>query len=318
MRMLADGDPDAHLRRRALALALALGALTVVHFTIGVASHPQHVVHVGLELGYLLVVIAAAVWFGVRGGLAAGAGAAAALGAHALSSWSGQPMENANQLAMMAVFVAVGAVAGGLVDAQFRAKREKIIEALAALESALGFRDDATRLHGERVAALAVDMGRALGFDAASLERLRLAALVHDLGKIGIADDVLMKPEELTPAERHHIEQHPRIAAEILRHLHGAQAVSRIVASHHERIDGSGYPAGLRAHEIPREALVLSVADVYCALAEPRPYKPGLSTPEILDIMAPLAGKKLDAAAFGALQSILHQQGEPGARNVEG
>lgn len=303
--MLTGGNVERGTTVRASVLALAFGAITIVHFTVGVASHPQHVVHVWLELGYLLVVIAAAVCFGVRGGLAAGAAAAAALGSYALSSWRGQPMENANQLAMMAVFVSVGAVAGALVDARSRAQRENIIEALAALESALGFRDDATRLHGERVAGLAVLMGRALGFHRASLERLRLAALVHDLGKIGIADDVLMKPEELTPAERQHVEQHPRIAAEILRHLHGAEAVSRIVASHHERIDGSGYPAGLRAPEILPEALVLSVADVYCALAEPRPYKPALSTREILAIMTPLAGTKLDAAAFAALQSIL-------------
>ena len=93
------------MRRRAVVLAAVFAAVTATHFAIGVATHSQRVFHVALEFAYLLIVSAAAVWFGLRGGLAAGAGAAAALGAQALPSWRGQPMENANQLAMMAVFI---------------------------------------------------------------------------------------------------------------------------------------------------------------------------------------------------------------------
>lgn len=313
-RVVVGGEPnrtpppremESRMGARAVLVGVVLGAISLAHYAVGVATHPEHVLHVALELAYLLPVIAGAVWFGTRGGLLAGCAAAALLGAHALSSWRGQPMENANQLAMMLVFVVIGGVAGKLVDAERRATREKVVEALAALESALGFRHEPTRQHGERVAELAVRIGSELGLDAPRLERLRLAALVHDLGKIGVADDVLLKPGVLTPAERLHVERHPDVAAEILRQLRGSEPVAEIVASHHERLDGSGYPRGLRAEQIPRESMVLAVADVYCALAEPRAYKPALATSEILDVMAPLTGSKLDKAAFDALRAIL-------------
>jgi putative nucleotidyltransferase with HDIG domain len=293
------------MRSRAVLVGVMLAAISVAHYAVGVVTHPQHVVHVALELAYLLPVVMGAVWFAARGGLLTGCGAAALLGAHALVSWRERPMENANQLAMMLVFAGVGVVAGKLVEAERRTTREKLVEALAALESALGFRHEATRQHGERVAALAVRIGRELSLDPAQLERLRLAALVHDLGKIGVADDVLLKPRELTPAERLHVERHPVVAADILRQLSGAEPIAEIVASHHERLDGSGYPRGLRAAEIPREALVLAVADVYCALAEPRTYKPAMPRTAILEVMAPLAGAKLDSAAFDALRTVV-------------
>jgi hypothetical protein len=304
------------LRARIGMLALALAATSAAHLALGVATHREHVAHVFLELGFLLPIVAAAVWFGVRGGVLAGTAAALFLGAHAVSSWRGQPMENANQVAMMLVYVVVGALSGALVDAETRerrrrvdqerlATREKILEALVALQSALGFRHEATRDHGERVAELAVRIGCALALDSGSLERLRLAALVHDLGKIGVPDDVLLKPTELSAAERRHVEQHPVIAANILRHLHGAEAIADIVLAHHERLDGSGYPLGRRAEAIPPEARVLAVADVYTALVEPRPYKGALSPATILALMAPLAGRTLDAQACDALRDVV-------------
>ena len=292
-------EMENRMRARAVLVGVVLGAISLAHYAVGVATHPEHVLHVALDLAYLLPVIAGAVWFGTRGGLLAGCAAAALLGAHALSSWRGQPMENAHQLAMMLVFVVLGGIAGKLVDAERRATRDK------ALESALGFRHEPTRQHGKRVAELAVRIGSEVGLDAPRLERLRLAALVHDLGKIGVADDVLLKPGVLTPAERLHVERHPDVAAEILRQLRGSEPVAEIVANHHERLDGSGYPRGLRAEQMPRESMVLAVADVYCALAEPRAYKPALATSEILDVMAPLTGSKLDKAAFDALRAIL-------------
>lgn len=307
---------NAPQRRRLVLLGVALAGISAAHLALGVRTHSEHVAHLVLELGVLLPIIGAAVWFGRRGGVGAAVAAALLLGAHALWSWRGQRMENANQFAMMFVYLVVGAVAGALVDAETRqrrlrveqarlATREKVVEALVALQSALGFRHEATRDHGERVAELAVRIGRALAFDAESLERLRLAALVHDLGKIGVPDDVLLKPADLSAAERRHVEQHPVIAANILRNLHGAEEIADIVLAHHERLDGSGYPLARCADAIPPEARVLAVADVYTALVEPRPYKGALSPATILALIAPLAGTKLDARACEALRDLV-------------
>ena len=315
-------------RARIGILAIAFVAISAAHVALGVATHGEHVAHVFLELGFLLSTVAGAVWFGVRGGTLAGAGAAVFLGAHAMWSWRGQPMENANQLAMMFVYVVVGTVAGALVDAEVRerrrrldqeriATREKIVEALGALQSALGYRHEETRDHGDRVADLAVRLGRMLGLDSARLEQLRLAALVHDLGKIGVPDDVLLKPDELTPAERRHVQQHPAVAANILKHLHGAEGVAEIVLAHHERLDGSGYPLGLRSDALSAEARILAVADVYTALAEPRPYKAALSPATVLGVMAPLAGTTLDADAVEALRQLAGEERLPRAASSD-
>jgi HD-GYP domain-containing protein (c-di-GMP phosphodiesterase class II) len=216
-------------------------------------------------------------------------------------------MENVSQLAMMVIFLGAGSVTGVLVDRERRRVRHKVVEALAALETALGFRHEPTRLHAERVAALAVRIGRALSLSRTQLERLRLAALVHDLGKIGVTDDVLLKPSDLGGDERVHVERHPVVAGDILRNLNGAEEIAKIVLAHHERLDGSGYPRHLRAAAIPVEARILAVADVFCALEEPRPYKPALSSAEILEAMAPMAGTKLDVDAFRALESMIHE-----------
>jgi K+-sensing histidine kinase KdpD len=233
-------------RTHVVLLGLALAGLAGAHLAVGVATHGEHVVHVALELAFLLPIVAAAAWFGLLGGVGAAGAAALLLGAHALWSWRGQPMEIANQLGMTVVYLVVGAVTGALVSAENRererrveqerwATREKVVEALAALQSALGFRHEVSRGHGKRVAELSVRLGRALQLDAERLDRLRLAALVHDLGKIGLPDDILLKPSELTAEERHHLEQHPLVAANIL-----LRAPSR-GRSAGRRIRGHGY-----------------------------------------------------------------------------
>jgi HD superfamily phosphodiesterase len=306
-------------RTHVVLLGLALAGLAGAHLAVGVATHGEHVVHVALELAFLLPIVAAAAWFGLLGGVGAAGAAALLLGAHALWSWRGQPMEIANQLGMTVVYLVVGAVTGALVSAENRererrveqerrATREKVVEALAALQSALGFRHEVSRGHGKRVAELSVRLGRALQLDAERLDRLRLAALVHDLGKIGLPDDILLKPSELTAEERHHLEQHPLVAANILLHVSGTEAVAEIVLCHHERLDGSGYPRGLTAPSISLESRILAVADVYCALAELRPYRPVLATSTILALIAPLAGKLLDAQACAALRDAVEEE----------
>lgn len=309
-------------RAKAAGLALAIGVVAVVHSIVPVGTHPLHVVHVVLAALYFVPIAAPAVWFGTRGGLAASAAAAGLYLLHSARASSGQPMENANQVATAALFVWFGVVTGILARmrdaeraARFaserRAQRAGSIQAIASLATALGFRDEGTRDHSERVAELVVRVAARLGWSGEPLEALRLAALVHDVGKIGVRDDVLLKPAALGPEERQRIERHPAIAAEILRPISGAEEIARIVVAHHEVPDGSGYPRGATGAEIPDGAHILRVADVYCALRESRSYKEPLGPGDALRAMQALAGSKLDVRAFEALRAVVVREAAP-------
>ena len=305
---------------KSLVLILAIALLTAGHFVVTSVTNPRHVAHVVFQALYLLPVIGGAIWFGMRGGLAAASGVALAYSLHLLHSWPDESMQMASQSVMVVMFFVVGAVAGALADRQERerqrglemerrAQRTAIVEAIAGLSSALGFRDDYTRQHSERVAALALEMGRELGIGPDRLEQLRLAALVHDVGKIGVPDDVLLKPVDLTAAERSVIERHPSVAAEILSRISGTEQIAAIVIAHHECPDGSGYPRGLRAEDIPPEAGTLRVADVFCALTDKRAYKQALDAEAALASMLPLKDVKFDGRSLEALQQVLTRQG---------
>jgi putative nucleotidyltransferase with HDIG domain len=234
---------------------------------------------------------------------------------HARTAWADDPMENANQLTLAVVYVFVGGVSAALTAAAERerrarlvaernAQRDAIVQAIASLSGALRERDDGTAAHCARVVRVAARVGSALGLPPERLHVLRLAALAHDVGKIGVRDDVLLKPGELTAQERARIERHPSIAAEILRPIRGVEEIAEVVLSHHECPDGSGYPRRLAGDRIPALAHILRVADVYAALLEPRPYKPPMSPDAVLARMRTLEGK-LDPAAFAALEQLV-------------
>ena len=225
-------------------------------------------------------------------------------------------MENANQYATIGVFLLVGMVSGALVETQRTerrrrlqserdAQREAVVQAIAGLSNALGFRDDYTEEHCQSVARLAGAIGRRRGLSVEGLERLRLAALIHDVGKIGVPDDILLKPERLSAEERTTIERHPVIAAEILRPIHGAEEIAEIILCHHECPDGTGYPRGLTAAQIPLEAHILRVADVFSALTDLRPYKPDRDTGSVLAWMRERQGTQLDRESVRALAKVL-------------
>ncbi|HEY6005460.1 MAG TPA: HD domain-containing phosphohydrolase [Anaeromyxobacter sp.] len=303
-------------RAKVAALAITLGVVTALHSIVPVGTHPLHVVHVALAALYFVPIAASAAWFATRAALPVSAAAAGLYLFHAARAWSGQPMENANQVATAILFLWFGAVTGilaGMRDGEHaarlaseqRAQRAGGIQAIASLATALGFRDEGTRDHSERVAELAVRAAARMGWSGEHLESLRLAALVHDVGKIGIRDDVLLKPSALGPAELERIQRHPEIAAEILRPIAGTEEIARIVVAHHEAPDGSGYPRRLEGAGIPEGARILRVADVYCALRESRSYKEPVSEGDALRTMQALAGSKLDAPAFEALRSVV-------------
>ena len=138
-------------------------------------------------------------------------------------------------------------------------------------------RDAYTEGHCQRLAVYAVSLGRALGLGRDELAALEYGGFLHDLGKIGVPDSVLLKPETLTADERHRMQQHTIIGDRLCGGLRSLARVRGIVRHHHERLDGSGYPDGLRGDAIPLLAQVIGIVDVYDALTTARPYKQALA-----------------------------------------
>ena len=156
---------------------------------------------------------------------------------------------------------------------------------LFALAQAVEQRDQFTAGHCERLAFLAVALGVTLGLDQANLLTLYRGGFLHDIGKIGIPDAILLKPTRLTPQEWATMQTHTTRGVEICRHLPSLESVLPLIRSHHERWDGSGYPDGLSGERIPLLARVLQVADIYDALTSPRPYKVAFSSFRALDLL---------------------------------
>jgi putative two-component system response regulator len=146
-------------------------------------------------------------------------------------------------------------------------------------------RDPFTGAHCQRVARYATALGDALGLDTRDMEAVYRGGFLHDIGKVVIPDAILLKSGPLTGTERRVIEQHPVVGDQLCRELRSLQDVRRIIRSHHERWDGSGYPDGLAGDEIPVTAQVASVADAYDALTTNRPYRPALAHEMALDIL---------------------------------
>jgi putative nucleotidyltransferase with HDIG domain len=178
---------------------------------------------------------------------------------------------------------------------------------IRALALALDARDPYTAGHSERVSAVSLAIGRCLSLDDAQLEVLRLGALLHDIGKIGISDHVLMKPGPLTPEEYEIIKQHPGVGARILRSVPFLEPHISIVELHHERPDGKGYPHGLRGTEIPLVARIVHVADAFDAMTSARAYRPARAMSEGLRELWRCAGAQFDAEVVQALATALPQ-----------
>ncbi len=181
---------------------------------------------------------------------------------------------------------------------------EALRPSIALLSAAHGYRDSFTVEHQDRVAALAVAIGTRLGLGELRIEILRLAAIVHDIGKIAIPSEILSKPGALSDPEYALIKQHCVIGYNILGNLKSPAAIAEIAYQHHERIDGSGYPRGLSGTEILLEARILAVADVFDAMISNRAYRPGLPVDFVLGEMRTMAGRVLDRDAVDACRQI--------------
>jgi putative two-component system response regulator len=149
--------------------------------------------------------------------------------------------------------------------------------AFVALALTIEARDPYTNGHCERLSRLAAQLGTAIGLGADDLHALRRGGYLHDIGKVGVPDSILLKPAPLTAEESAVMRRHPEIGDSLCAPLQSLRTVRPIILGHHERIDGSGYPAGLRGDAIPLLAQVVGIVDVYDALTSKRPYREALS-----------------------------------------
>jgi putative nucleotidyltransferase with HDIG domain len=162
-----------------------------------------------------------------------------------------------------------------------------------------------TAHHSEGVTEIAVRLASLLELDAESTPTLRRAALLHDVGKLGVSNRILDKAGPLSDAEWGTVRRHPLWSMEILSRVGAFRDVARIAAAHHERLDGSGYYRGVSAPDLDAPSRILAVADVAEALSAERPYRPALGRDEVLGIMRRDAGRALDPHAFAALEQVL-------------
>lgn len=179
------------------------------------------------------------------------------------------------------------------------------VGAIRALAAALDARDAYTSGHSERVSALSVAMAEQMGIELDDREVLRLGALLHDIGKIGISDAILGKPESLTEEEFEVIKTHPTLGAQILRSVPFLEPHLPIVELHHEQPDGRGYPHGLRGDEIPVLARIVHVADAFDAMTTARAYRAGRPAADALAVLWRHAGSQFDVPCVQALSAAL-------------
>lgn len=189
---------------------------------------------------------------------------------------------------------------------QLRKTLGAVIETISAMVET---RDPYTAGHQRRVADLARSIAREMGLQRDQIEGIRMAGSIHDIGKISIPAEILSKPTQLTSYEYALIKAHPQTAADILRNIEFTCPISRIVLEHHERMDGSGYPKGLKGDDIILEARILMTADVVEAMSSDRPYRPGLGIDAALDNIVKNKGKGYDPDVVDVCVMLFRNKG---------
>jgi len=177
----------------------------------------------------------------------------------------------------------------GVLASSFDSMTERLqrqhLSTIRALTSAIDARDPYTAGHSVRVGQLAVEIGAALGLPKSQLQHLEIGGYLHDVGKIGVRDAVLLKPSALTPEEHRIIQDHPRVGLDILAPVEPAPEVAEFVGAHHEKLGGDGYPNHLRSQDLSMIARIATVADIYDALTTDRPYRAAMSPEQALEIL---------------------------------
>lgn len=185
--------------------------------------------------------------------------------------------------------------------------RHETTKTFHRISEMLNARDCYTYEHSQGVADLAEKIARKLGLDQEKIEQIKSAAMIHDIGKVAVSDQILQKPSSLTEEEWIAMKKHPDIGAELLKDLEMYRDVIDIVRHAHEHWDGTGYPKGLKGEEIPIGARIVAAADTYHALTTDRPYRRAYSHEDALKIMRGMSGVELDPQVVNVLLSVLEE-----------
>ena len=225
-----------------------------------------------------------------------------------------------DQIQLMEVFSrqASSAICNARLHALVQEKNHKLDQAYSQLKSGylemvstmrlvVDAKDAYTRGHSDRVSFYAYHIALRLGRDPEYCERVRVAGLFHDVGKLSIPDDILLKNGTLTDQEYEIIKTHPRNGADLLSVISQFRPILPAILSHHERIDGSGYPDGLRGDDIPEQARIIAVADTFDAMTSDRQYRKGLGFRKAMDELSRCKGSQLDAYITEVFQSMVQE-----------
>jgi response regulator RpfG family c-di-GMP phosphodiesterase len=225
------------------------------------------------------------------------------------SSWSDAERRLMDQVASALGF-GITTLRTQLAKSQYqeslRVSLEQIIQVIA---ETVGQRDPYTAGHQRRVADLCVAIAGKLGLSSERTQGLRLAAGIHDLGNIGVPAEILAKPGHVTETQYALLKEHAQLGYEIVKNVQFPWPIAQMILQHHERLDGSGYPQGLKADEILLESRILAVADVVEAMSSHRPYRASKGIDEALDEVLSNSGTLYDAEAVEACVSLFHHEG---------
>lgn len=275
---------------RRLVVAAGVGVAAALHALSPAGPHAWHWLHLVAGKLYFLPILLAAAWFGTRATVGVTLAVSALSAAHIARDWAGHPMVQAEQFAEIVTFWMVGLVSSALFRRERHAREETRLaheETLAALASSLELRERYTAGHSRRVRDYALLLADEMGLrDPAFLASLAQGALLHDVGKIGIPDRILLKPAPLDPEERAVMRRHPEMGASLIGEIASLRAARELILAHHERYDGGGYPHGLAGAAIPLAARIFTVADTFDAVTTDRPYHAALSWEEAASTIA--------------------------------
>jgi putative nucleotidyltransferase with HDIG domain len=182
--------------------------------------------------------------------------------------------------------------------------REMFISTTKALAAAIDAKDPYTRGHSQRVAQISLEIAKEMGLAPSEQQKVNVAALLHDVGKIGIEDQVLKKPTKLTEKEYGIIQQHPRWGAMIMGHIGQLKEIIPGIQHHHERLDGTGYPQGLQGSQIPVLARIIAVADTFDAMTSERLYQKAMETQYVVDKLLEWKGTRYDPDVVDAMVRV--------------
>jgi putative nucleotidyltransferase with HDIG domain len=189
-------------------------------------------------------------------------------------------------------------------------KVQKSMEAtIEAVSHTVETKDPYVAGHQKRVSQLACTIAKEMGLTAWQIDGIRVAGMLHDIGKITVPTEILSKPGKLSRIEFSMIKDHPKVAYDILKNIEFDWPIARIVVQHHERMDGSGYPYGITGKDILLEAKILAVADVVEAMSSDRPYRPALAIEEALAELARGDGTLYDSDVVRACETVINKRG---------